>query len=199
MAKLDMDSGVERVSEWPAVLDRLILGVSHQISNRVATLSGVSDILAGDPSVPPILRALADEVPKLAESVRLLRLLAVPSTEREEALEVYRLVDDAIALARLSPDAREVDYAVEDGRGAPPVLAAPITLTHALVIALTSAAAAAARDGLRTVPVRFSVGAPDMLISAGSISVRARLLSAARDRQGSAPRSTPTREADESR
>lgn len=178
MAKLDLGAEEMRQNGWPGVLDKLILGVTHQISNRVATLAGVSDILAGDPSIPPILRALAAEVPRLEESIRLLRLLAVPDNEMEEALEAHRLVDDAVSLARLSSDTWDVEYAVQDGRGAPPVLARPVALTHTILVAL--AAAAAETGGQRTVTVRFSVVDPELLISANNHQVLVRLLSAGR-------------------
>ncbi|MGI8766873.1 MAG: hypothetical protein ACR2KM_10265, partial [Gemmatimonadaceae bacterium] len=178
MAKLDLGADAPRRNGWPDVLDKLILGVTHQISNRVATLAGVSDILAGDPAVPPILRALSDEVPKLEESIRLLRLLAAPEHEAEEALEAHRLVDDAIALARLHPDAQDVDYIVESGRDTPPVLARPVALTHELLVALVSAAADGVNGGAVTVNCRV-VGA-DLVISAGAHEVAARLLTAAR-------------------
>lgn len=178
MAKLDLDADEMRQNGWSEVLDKLILGVTHQISNRVATLAGVSDILAGDPSVPPILRALADEVPKLEESIRLLRLLAIPEHEAEEPLEPHRLVDDAVALARLSSDTWDVDYVVQDGRGVPPVLARPVAFTHAVLIALVAAAAESGQP--RAVTVRFSVAAPELLISANDHEVSVRLLSAGR-------------------
>lgn len=178
MAKLDLGAEETRQNGWPEVVDKLILGVTHQISNRVATLAGVSDILAGDPSIPPILRALADEVPKLEESIRLLRLLAVPEHEMEEALEAHRLVDDAVALARLSSDAWDVEYVVQDGRGVPPVLARPVAFTHAILVALAAAAAESVEP--RAVTVRFSVVDPELLISANDCEVPARLLSAGR-------------------
>lgn len=178
MAKLDLGADETRQNGWPEVLDQLILGVTHQISNRVATLAGVSDILAGDPSIPPILRALADEVPKLEESIRLLRLLAVPDNEEEEALEAHRLVDDAVALARLSSDTWDVEYVVQDGRDAPPVLARPVAFTHAILVALAAAAFDSGQHG--AVTVRFSVVDPELLISANDHEVSARLLSAGR-------------------
>lgn len=178
MAKLDLGAETTRQNGWSEVLDKLILGMTHQISNRVATLAGVSDILAGDPTVPPILRALSDEVPKLEESIRLLRLLAAPENEAEEALEVHRLVDDAIALAHLHPDATDVDYIIESCRSAPPVLARPVTLTHEILVVLISAAT----DGANgyAVTVHCSAVGTDLVISAGGHEVAARLLTAAR-------------------
>jgi hypothetical protein len=188
MAKLDMDGHALGTDGWSPVLDKLLLGVTHNISNRVATLAGVSDILSGDPSIPPILRALADEVPRLEESIRLLRLLAVPEDEAEEALEATRLVDDAAALAALHPACRNISFAQTGRRDVPPVLARHTALTHAIVVALVSAAERgrsasqpeAGGDQAVLIPIVFITEEPDLVISAGSASVRARLLSAGR-------------------
>lgn len=114
--------------------------MSHQISNRVATLSGLSEIIGGDPTVPPILRALIDEVPRLEEGIRLLRLLATPATESAEPLEPVRTLRDAAALAALHPDAKDILVVIEDSAEIPPVVARPIALTHAFTVAMVSAA-----------------------------------------------------------
>lgn len=182
----ESEGKLDNGTTWPAVLDKLIEGVTHQISNRVATLSGVSDILAGDESVPPILRALADEVPKLEASIRLLRLLAAPADEGEEAVEAPRLVDDALALARIHPDCKDVAFSAEDGRDVPPVLARPTALTHAILVALVGAARPAGSDGMSesapSVRVTYSTDGDDVVIGAGEHAVRARSLLAARSR-----------------
>ncbi len=186
MAKLDMDGSASRPGEWASVLDQLLLGVTHNISNRVATLAGVSDILSGEAAIPPILRALADEVPRLEEGIRLLRMLAVPEDEGEEALEATRAVDDAISLAEVHPACRNIRFYMENRKDAPPVVARPTVLTHALVTVLVAAASAVAGpDGamggsgeIAQVPVVFSIGGDDLLIAAGSSVVRARLLRA---------------------
>lgn len=175
-----LDSG----TAWPAVLDKLIQGVTHQISNRVATLSGVSDILAGDESVPPILRALADEVPKLEASIRLLRLLAAPEGEAEEALEAPRLVEEAMALARVHPDCKEVTYTAADGRDVPPVVARPTALMHQVLVALVRATCGGNSGRMsecaKDVRVDYAVDGDDLVISTGSHTVRVRTLMAAR-------------------
>ncbi|MEO6864836.1 MAG: hypothetical protein ABI229_05240 [Gemmatimonadaceae bacterium] len=188
MVKLDLDRLTLRPEAWATVLDKLLLGVTHNISNRVATLAGVSDILSGDSTIPPILRALADEVPRLEEAIRLLRLLAVPEDEGEEALEAPRIADDAISLAQLHPACRNVSFLVVGRREVPPVLARPTALTHEMVIALTSAAAGsgasaavADSDGtLLRIPIVFATDGEDLVISVGSSVVRARLLTAGR-------------------
>ncbi|MEO7042246.1 MAG: hypothetical protein ABI035_08300 [Gemmatimonadaceae bacterium] len=182
MVKLDMDSRVEGLEDWGSVLDKLLVGLTHNISNRVATLAGVSDILSGDPTIPPILRALADEVPRLERSIRLLRLLTVPDEELDEAVETTRIVDDAIALAELHPDCRNISFAFASRRDVPPVVAHPTVLTHAIVVALTAAAAESGRTGeVVSIPVTFVTEEPNLIIGAGRFSVRALLLSAGRN------------------
>ena len=181
MVKLDMDSPVEGPDNWGPVLDKLLLGLTHNISNRVATLAGVSDILSGDPTIPPILRALADEVPRLEHGIRLLRLLAVPEGERDEALETTRIVDDAISLAELHPDCRNISFQLMTRRDVPPVIARPTVLTHAIVVALTSAAGECGQPGVTvSIPVNFVAEEPNLVIRAGRFSVQALLLSAGR-------------------
>jgi hypothetical protein len=192
MAKLDTNATAVQPDGWASVLDKLLVGVTHNISNRVATLAGVSDILSGDPTVPPILRALSDEVPRLEEAIRLLRLLAAPDGEGEEALEATRVADDAIELAQLHPVCRNVAFELEGREAVPPVVAQPVALTHALVVALTAAAseatgrgavagsAEAAGAALR-IPIVFLTDEPDLVVSVGSSVVRARLLSARQD------------------
>lgn len=199
MVKLDTDHDGISPEGWAPVLDKLLLGVTHNISNRVATLAGVSDILSSDSTVPPILRALADEVPRLEESIRLLRLLAAPEDERDEALEATRVVDDAVSLARLHPSCQDVLFEVKDRNQVPPVIARPTALTHELVIALASSAAECHASVARhvtvaagsrsspsdtlaglSVPVVFTSDGCDLVITVGSCEVRARLLSAGR-------------------
>jgi len=160
---------------WDSVLDELIVGVSHHISNRVSTLAGVSDILSREQGIPPILRALADEVPKLEEAIRLLRLLAAPD-EPEEAVEPLRLVTDAIAMARLHPALRGVCYTVEAGN-IPPVLAKPGELTHRIILLLVHAGVGLAEG---EIVVRVRVVGTDVVIQAGEGTVCARTLMAAR-------------------
>ena len=182
MVKLDMDAPGKGPENWGPVLDKLLLGLTHNISNRVATLAGVSDILSGDPTIPPILRALADEVPRLEHGIRLLRLLAVPEDERDEAVEITRIVDDAIALAELHPDCRNISFELVARRGVPPVIARPTLLTHAIVVALTAAAAESGEPGVTvSIPVTFVAEEPNLIIGAGRFSVRALLLSAGRN------------------
>ncbi len=173
---------------WAPVLDKLLLGVTHNISNRVATLAGVSEILSGEPTIPPILRALTDEVPRLEEAIRLLRLLAAPEDQGEEALEMTRIVDDAISLSQLHPACRNVSFEIEGRRDVPPVIARPTLLTHEIVVALVTAAtdlitsndaASGVVEPVR-IPIIFVAEQHELIMSAGTATVRARQLTAGR-------------------
>ena len=189
MGELDLDGLAVPPYGWASVLDKLLLGLTHTISNRVATLTSVSDILSDDPTIPPILRALADEVPRLEEALRLLRLLVTPEDERDEALEATRVADDAISLAQLHPACQNLRFDVERRREVPPVIARPTALTHELVVALTAAASeldkfpavAGQANGMARIPIVFSQDERDLVISVGSAVVRARLLAEGRD------------------
>jgi signal transduction histidine kinase len=156
-----------RTDDWNSTLERLIVGISHHISNRVAILSGISDLLASDPAPPsPILRALSSEVPQLEEAIRLLRLLGDPE-ESLEAIEPIQVVRDALALAALHPDLKGITYTTE-GEQAPPVFTRPVTTTHDLLIAITHAAA---ESDTGLVCVRLAVIGSDVVVTVGRYSV----------------------------
>lgn len=184
MAKLDTNHSGAPAPTWASVLDELLVGVSHDISNRVATLAGVSDILSEESSLPPILRALADEVPRLEEGIRLLRLLAEPQSEAPEAAEPTRLADDAVLLAAVHPACRGVSFEMAQRSEVPPVVAMPVALTHQIVVVLIAAASATDRQQSElghsaepvVIPIRFTSDGRELTISAGSGAVYAPLL-----------------------
>lgn len=164
--------------DWYPVLDQLIAGVSHQLSNRIATLAGVSDLLAGDPTIPPILRALSEEVPRLEESLRLLRLLTVPDGEGEEPLEPARIVHDALALARVHPASKGAAFDVVLPPSLPPVLAAPTRAVHRVAAALVRAGARAPGAVIR---VRAAAAGREVSLSIDDAApIRLAVLAAAR-------------------
>jgi hypothetical protein len=164
MEKLDSS----REDNWAVVLQELIEGVAHHMSNRVAVLSGVADILARDESIPPILRALVDEVPKLEEGVRLLGLLV--AEDGEEALEIGRVVADAVALVRLHPKVRG-GVTVEVGGDLAPVVAERVVLLREIVEMIVRV-----RREVDEVVVRCVEGDGEVCVVAGTEVVRVKAL-----------------------
>jgi len=174
---------------WATTLEQVLDGVTHQLSNRVALLAGISEILGRDDTIPPILRALADEVPKLEEMIRLLRLLTAPSDEVEEPATVTRLIDDAITLAGLHAATKDVHFAADGDSLAPPVLVFPTRCTHRVLMACVAAASdgGQALEGSATIPVIVREDGDDVLIRVGhhateGMTVRVPTLQAARAR-----------------
>jgi hypothetical protein len=123
---------------------------------------------------------LSDEVPRLEEAIRLLRLLAAPEDEGDEAVETARLVDDAISLSALHPACKNISFELTRRRDVSPVIARPTVLTHQIVVALIRAAEAAGGGPDSTMPVVFTNDDRELVISVGGESVRARLLVAGR-------------------
>ncbi len=128
-------------NDWSAMMEGVLSGLSHHIGNRVAVLSGVADILAQDESIPPILRALVDEVPKLEQGIRLLRLLVREGGDVDEAMELWRVVEDAVLIARMHPAMRR-EIIVERSDVAP-VCGQPNQMLRDLVAMLIRAGAGA--------------------------------------------------------
>lgn len=148
-----------RENDWPIVMEGVLSGLSHHIGNRVAVLSGVADILAQDESIPPILRALVDEVPKLEQGIRLLRLLVREGGGVgrgidggvdggiDEAMELWRVVEDAVLIARMHP-AVQREIIVERSDVAP-VCGQPNQMLRDIVAMLIRAGTSArAKSGL---------------------------------------------------
>jgi hypothetical protein len=154
-----------------------MVGVAHHISNRVAILSGISDLLANNTTIPPaVLQALATEVPKLEEAVRLFRLLPTPD-ETPEAIEPIRLVHDAIALATLHPGLKNITYTTDGGTNAQPVLVHPVACTHEILMAIVHAATEHHGDSLC---ISLNTVGDTVVITAGHHTVAAPTLLSAR-------------------
>ena len=168
--------------DWPKILDALMSGVAHHISNRVAVLSGIADLLTTNASPPPpVLQALASEIPKLEEAIQLLRLLPA-CDESAEAMEPLRAVNNAIALARLHPNLRHVTIATAVAESIPPVLARPTAFTHDIVSAIVHAAAEMSGG---TLSVSVTVANTNVHITAGRYTVPAQTLVSARQTRAS--------------
>lgn len=186
MAKLESDD----LPAWETTLERVLDGVTHQLSNRVALLAGISEILGRDDTIPPILRALADEVPKLEEMIRLLRLLPTPSDEAEEPAAVSRLINDAILLAELHSATKDTRFVADGDSAVSPVLVRPTHYTHDVLMACVASAMRGdqALAESTTIPITVREEGDEVVVHVGShagapMVVRARTLQAARARE----------------
>lgn len=186
-------------------MDALVRGIAHGISNRVGTLGALAEALVvADPSgpFPPIL---SEEVHRLEEALRVLRLLPRDEGRGVEPLRPADAAADAVALFEQHPRGRDERASVEPAGDVPPVRAHPPSLVHALVLLMVAAAGeegapvtiSLAGDGERAL---FRVaggggadaGGPDEAIVAASALVRGDGGRVERDGDGSVVLSLPS-------
>jgi len=174
---------------WATTLEHVLDGATHQLSNRVALLAGISEILGRDDTIPPILRALADEVPKLEEMIRLLRLLPTPPDEGEEPTGVARLIGDAILLAEMHSATKDARFVADGDSAVVPVLVRPTHYTHDVLMACVAAAIHGGQTLAEsaTIPIIVREEGDIVVVRVGvhaddTMMVRAPMLTAARGR-----------------
>jgi hypothetical protein len=151
---------------WSLLLEQVLDGVAHQLSNRVAFLAGAAEIVGRDATVPPVLRALADEIPKLEETLRLLRLLTPFEHEGTEPAEIALLVNDAVALAQLHPAIKHVRLHSTIARSLQPVVVRPTAFTRRVLMALVAAADTEGKGTVQGTADASDAASPTVTISA---------------------------------
>lgn len=151
------DGGGAGCEAWLAASDGLVAGVHHALNNRVATMSALVQLASLDPEPgPDALRALREELERLAGTLRLVGMLPRRPGEGPIPLQLPDLLPDVLALARQHRELRDVEVAVELPPGLPPVLAPETALAHALLALLVGAGAAARGRGAARAEVRVS-------------------------------------------
>ncbi len=101
---------------WAALADRLMRGVTHQLSNRAYALMTLTAELEESPDAQ-VLGLLKDEVLRLERTVRLMRSLEDPGGRQQSPCSPETMVRDAAALYVLRAGRRipEVGIRVEEG------------------------------------------------------------------------------------
>lgn len=191
---------------WRVTLDALMRGVAHGISNRVGTLGALAEALAAADPTGPFPPILAEEVHRLEEALRVLRLLPRDEGRGVEPLRPVDAAADAAALFEQHPRGRGTRAAVSERGDVPPIRAHVPSLVHALALLMVAAAGEAgapvsitlAGEGGR---VQFRVaragsgadlGDVDGAVAAASALVRGDGGSVARDDDGSLVLSLPS-------
>lgn len=141
---------------WLAVSDGLLRGVGHELSNRLAALSGVVQVLTSRGSGGPLEAVLADEMARLQGAVEVLRLLPRRWDEPPEPVRVEEVAKRVLELMPLHPALAEVRYRWEREEELLPVWIEPSLLAHALCVLLAAAGEEVARDGGGEVVLRGS-------------------------------------------
>lgn len=147
-------SSREGAARWLAIHDELLRGLTHALSNRVATISAVAQMIGltnqSDERSPHMLRVEADQLEHL---LHLLRLL--PRYDRGEAEPIMAsdAARSAIELHTFHPTLRDIACELIVSDDLAPAWADPSALQHAIVVALTIAKRSAGALGATQVHI----------------------------------------------
>jgi hypothetical protein len=124
---------------WQRVLDELLRGVAHALSNRVATVSAAAYMATGgEPLDATTAQALGAEAQRLEALLADLRALPARGDAPPEPLLLADAAREAIALHRHYLALRNVPVALTVAPGAPPTFGDGAQLAHLLLLALTA-------------------------------------------------------------
>jgi hypothetical protein len=131
---------------WARLSDSLIGGIAHALSNRIATLSALSELMRMEDAPSENADMLRKEVGRLELLVQHLRLLGDESAVPAEALQLPEVTAAAIALHGYHRDFRDVTVLVGGETSVQPVHVQRSRLLRVLLMLLAASAMAAGRD-----------------------------------------------------
>ncbi len=135
--------------QWLRVSEKVVKGLNHQLTNRVASLEAVVALMGDEEETPDIqlVAALAQEVKRLNQLLHLYRLVPAEPFVTTEAVLLQDVVGQVMELHTHHADLRgipiEVDVATLPRS---PVLVRPSALLRCLLVLLESAAGNALRS-----------------------------------------------------
>lgn len=143
---------------WSAVAETLLRGLAHALSNRIATIGTIAELLrvSGDDPVA-MSEMLGVETRRLEDMLEQMRALSARHSGRQEAMRLSDAVAGAMALHSYHPERRSIAITIEPGDESRPVLGDAVRLQRELVVLLDAATTAALAHASRAVRVRFGL------------------------------------------
>ena len=131
---------------WSEVSETLVRGLAHALSNRIATIGTIAELLrvGGDDPVA-MSEMLGVETRRLEDLLEQMRALSSRSAGRLEAMRLTDAVAGAMALHSYHPERRAIAITVEPGDESRPVLGDAIRLQRELLLLLDAATHGGAR------------------------------------------------------
>jgi signal transduction histidine kinase len=131
-------------ARWLEVHDELLRGITHALSNRIATISAAAYMLEHeDVTCQQAAESLRLETERMDALLQLLRLLPSRDDTGFEPVAPRDIVEDAVALHAHHCDLRDVVIDVQTDPDVLPVWVEPHALMQSLLLALTAAKRAA--------------------------------------------------------
>ncbi|MEP7087966.1 MAG: hypothetical protein ABI884_11720 [Gemmatimonadota bacterium] len=143
---------------WAAVSETLVRGLAHALSNRIATIGTIAELLRVDGDDPVAMsEMLGVETRRLEDLLEQMRALSAQQSGRQEAMRLTDAVAGAMALLSYHPERRSIAITVEPGDESRPVLGDAIRLQRELILLLDAATNAALAHASRALRVRFGL------------------------------------------
>lgn len=134
--------------QWLRVSEKVLKGLNHQLTNRVASLEAVAALVDDeDARDPQLVKSLVQEVKRLHQLMQLYRLLPAEPYVTTEAVRLQDVIPQVVALHGHHIDLRGIPVEVSPRGDAQPVLVRPSALLRCLLVLLESAAGSALRAG----------------------------------------------------
>jgi hypothetical protein len=134
--------------QWLRVSEKVLKGLNHQLTNRVASLEAVAAICAED-EVPDreVVRALGEEVERLGKLLLLYRCMPAEPFAGAEPVRLQDIIPQVLELHGHHADLRNIEVHVSGDDGVLPLLVRPSALLRCLLVVLESGAGNALRSG----------------------------------------------------
>jgi hypothetical protein len=134
--------------QWLRVSEKVLKGLNHQLTNRIASLEAVVGIFQdGEPFEPEVIAALAQEVSRLNHLLVLFRCMPAEPFAGAEPVRLQDIVPQVLELHGHHADLRGVAVEVDADFDTLPVLVRPSALLRCLLVVLESGAGNALRAG----------------------------------------------------
>ncbi|MBK5186835.1 MAG: HAMP domain-containing histidine kinase [Gemmatimonadaceae bacterium] len=158
---------------WSVVSESLVRGLAHALSNRIATIGTIAELLrVGGDDPTAMSEMLAVETRRLEDLLEQMRVLSARHSGRLEAMRLSDAVAGAMAMHGYHPERRAIAVTIEPGDESRPVLGDALRLQREIVLLLDAATHAALSHASRAVRVRFGlhgrVGVVRVLVGEGA-------------------------------
>jgi len=164
--------------QWLRVCEKLLKGLNHQLTNRVASLdSALSLMKVGRSDEVTVANALAGELEQLRELLHLYRSLQAEPLESSEAIRLQDIVPHIVRLHEHHYDLSSYECAVAGEAGTEPVVVKPSALQRCLLVLLASVAGNVRRSrGPGVVSVEYGATGGEVYIRVWGVAPSGQLL-----------------------
>lgn len=134
--------------QWLRVNEKVLKGLNHQLTNRVASLEALTHLFEpGETTDPQLTELFTREVERVGTLLRLYRMMPAESTALPEAVRVQDIIPCVLELHTYHADLRGVPCLLGEASDPPPVCVRPSALLRSLLVLLESAAGHTFRTG----------------------------------------------------